>query len=151
MAVKTPYSYLAGFDNGHDQPDHQPGNRPRPILRVLRLRNRFSDKIDAESQLLGGYRDIGIKMQVGFKMMPNGDLKFVPCCQWAEKSCKFKVSFCLLLQHLHLWRCFQKSNHCFAQIKFMVVELQLRVGKMIPADFKELHARYVQCRDLLSL
>jgi hypothetical protein len=33
----------------------------------------------------------------------------------------------------------------------MVVELQLRLAAMIPQNFKELHARYVQCRDLLSL
>jgi hypothetical protein len=33
----------------------------------------------------------------------------------------------------------------------MVVELQLRLKNMIADDFKELHARYVQCRDLLPL
>lgn len=96
------------------------------VLRILRLRNRFNTRINAETQLLGGYRDIGMKLQIGFTLMANGDVKFVPCSQWSDKSCKFKI-------------------------KFMVVELQLRLQNMITEDFKELHARYVQCRDLLSL
>jgi hypothetical protein len=61
---------------------------------MLRLRNRFSvDEMRAETQLLGGYRDIGLKLQVGFAMMPNGEVRFIPCCQWSDKSFKFKVIF----------------------------------------------------------
>jgi len=33
----------------------------------------------------------------------------------------------------------------------MVVELQLRHEGMLPENFKELHARYVTCRNMLSL
>jgi hypothetical protein len=37
------------------------------------------------------------------------------------------------------------------QVKFMTVELQLRHGKMLPKNFKVLHARYVKCRNMLSM
>ncbi len=118
-------------------------------MRILRLRNRFSDQINADTQLLGGYRDIGMKLQIGFTLMANGDVKFVPCCQWSDKSSNFKVIY---LSFLFICDYTSKTpNHCFAQIKFMVVELQLRLKSMIAENFKELHARYVQCRDLLSL
>lgn len=70
------------------------------MLRILRLRNRFSTQIIADTQLLGGYRDIGMKLQVGFTLMANGDVKFVPCCQWSDKSYKFKVILLWLLVHL---------------------------------------------------
>ena len=119
------------------------------MLRILRLRNRFSTQIIADTQLLGGYRDIGMKLQVGFTLMANGDVKFVPCCQWSDKSSSFKVlylSFLLICDYTS-----KNPNHCFAQVKFMVVELQLRLKSMIAGNFKELHARYVECRDLLSL
>jgi hypothetical protein len=99
--------------------------------------------------LLGGYRDIGMKLQIGFTLMANGDVKFVPCCQWSDKSSSFKVlylSFLLICDYTS-----KNPNHCFAQVKFMVVELQLRLKSMIAGNFKELHARYVECRDLLSL
>ena len=70
------------------------------VLRILRLRNRFSNQINADKQLLGGYRDIGMKLQIGFTLKAHGDVKFVPCCQWSDKSCKFKVILLLLLVHL---------------------------------------------------
>jgi hypothetical protein len=59
-----------------------------------------ANQINADTQLLGGYRDIGMKLQVGFTLMANGDVKFAPCCQWSDKSCKFKVILLWLLVHL---------------------------------------------------
>jgi hypothetical protein len=121
-------------------PNHEDFNRH--ILRVLRVRNRFNTAIPT-AKLLGGYRDIGLKMEFGFSMTTNGEVKFLPCKQWNAKDRKIKVVTMLFAHDDALKRS--------TQVKFMVVELQLRFEKLIPANFKELHARYVASRDMLSL
>ena len=66
------------------------------ILRMLRVRNRFDADIPKE-KLLGGYRDINLKMEIGFAMTAHGDVKFLPCEQWKGKDSKLKVRVLLLV------------------------------------------------------
>ena len=61
------------------------------ILRVLRVKNRFHPAID-ETKLLGGYRDIGLKLQIGFVMASDGDAQFVPCKLWKDTNSNLKVA-----------------------------------------------------------
>jgi hypothetical protein len=60
------------------------------IMRVLRVRNRFDPAIP-EPKLLGGYRDIGLKLELGYSMTASGDVKFLPCKRWKANDSKFKV------------------------------------------------------------
>ena len=113
------------------------------IMRVLRVRNRFDPDIP-EAKLLGGYRDIGLKLELGYSMTASGDVKFLPCKRWKANDTKFKVVLLLFAPVM-------RSNAFDTQAKVMVVELQLRLGQMIPRNFKELHARYVTSRNMLSL
>jgi hypothetical protein len=76
----------------HDKEGSTAGKR----FHVLRVKNRFDRSLDNKPELLnGGYRDINIKLKIGFTEGKNGRAElvtvhsnccdriysFLPCCQ----------------------------------------------------------------------
>ena len=119
-----------------------PDKFPQCIFRVMRVRNRFHTDVN-EAKLFGGYRDIGLKLQIGFALPSDGGMKFMPCKMWNDSHSNLKVHG----PKVHHFLSFPMRT----QVKFMTVELQLRHVKMLPDNFKVLHARYVKCRNMLCL
>jgi hypothetical protein len=99
------------------------------IMQIMRIRNRFDPSIRRE-QLFGGYRDIALKIKMGFTCVqsysPADYVKFVPLSQWRN-----------------------------ANVKRLVFEVQLHLAGMQLDDGAEgaavHHEVYVQSRNLLSI
>ena len=98
------------------------------VMQIIRIRNRF-DPSASKHQLFGGYRDIALKIKMGFMFMPSnsnsGRVKFVPVSRWGD-----------------------------SQVKRLIFEIQLHLDGMQlddAASSGKHHQIYVQCRNLLSV
>ena len=98
------------------------------VMQIIRIRNRF-DPSASKHQLFGGYRDIALKIKMGFTFMPSssnsGRVKFVPVSRWGD-----------------------------SQVKRLIFEIQLHLDGMQlddAASSGKHHQIYVQCRNLLSV
>jgi hypothetical protein len=85
-----------------------PDKFPQCIFRVMRVRNRFHADVN-EAKLFGGYRDIGLKLQIGFALPSDGGMKFVPCKMWNDSHSNFKVHEPQFTIRSH-FRCARRSN-----------------------------------------
>jgi hypothetical protein len=98
------------------------------VMQIIRIRNRF-DPSASKHQLFGGYRDIALKIKMGFTFMPSnsnsGRVKFVPVSRWGD-----------------------------SYVKRLIFEIQLHLHGMQlddAASSGKHHQIYVQCRNLLSV
>jgi hypothetical protein len=98
------------------------------VMQIIRIRNRF-DPSASKHQLFGGYRDIALKIKMGFTFMSSnsnsGRVKFVPVSRWGD-----------------------------SHVKRLIFEIQLHLDGMQlddAASSGKHHQIYVQCRNLLSV
>jgi hypothetical protein len=105
----------------------QPSCNPCHVMQILRIRNRF-DPSTSSQQLFGGYRDLALKIKMGFTFMPSSStsasVKFVPLSRWGD-----------------------------SHVKRLIFEIQLHLEGMQLDDAASSHHHeiYVQCRNLLSV
>jgi hypothetical protein len=61
------------------------------IMQIMRIRNRFDPAIRGD-QLFGGYRDLALKIKMGFACIQNHSaadfVKFVPVSRWRDSNVK---------------------------------------------------------------
>jgi hypothetical protein len=100
----------------------------RHIMQVMRVRNRFDPNISGK-QLVGGYRDLSLKIKMGFMCtQSNSDyVKFVPVDRW-----------------------------CDSNVKRIIFEMQLhldgmQLGDDVAGPMNQSHAVYVDARNIMSL
>lgn len=99
------------------------------IMQIIRVRNRFDPSLSSK-QLFGGYRDLALKVKMGFICVQSNSVadrvKFVPVCRWGDAS-----------------------------VKKLVFEIQLHLDDMQlsnDADDNNMHHHlYVESRNLLSV
>ncbi len=99
------------------------------VMQIIRIRNRFDPGL-RNKQLFGGYRDLALKVKMGFICVPsnsNADrVKFVPVSRWGDSN-----------------------------VKRLVFEIQLHLDEMTlgeDARDSDMHHRvYVESRNLLSV
>jgi hypothetical protein len=99
------------------------------IMQIIRIRNRFDPSL-SRKHLFGGYRDISLKIKMGFTCLQSNSaadrVKFVPLSRWGDPD-----------------------------VKRLVFEIQLHLeGMQLSSDASdsELHHQlYVESRDFLSV
>jgi hypothetical protein len=99
------------------------------IMQIMRIRNRFDPGIRGD-QLFGGYRDLALKVKMGFTCIQNHSaadfVKFVPVSRWRDSN-----------------------------VKRLVFEIQLHMAALQLEDVGDggamHHDVYVESRNLLSV
>lgn len=100
------------------------------IMRIMRVRNRFDPSPLYSKQLFGGYRDISLKIKMGFVCVRTAAftdrVKFVPMNRWRDHHTKTLV-FEIQLHHM-----------------------EMQLGDNI-SDKEKYHNMYVKSRDWMSV
>ncbi len=100
------------------------------IMRIMRVRNRFDPSPLYSKKLFGGYRDISLKIKMGFVCVRAATftdrLKFVPMNRWRDHGTKTLV-FEIQLHHK-----------------------EMQLGDNV-SDKEKYHNVYVKSRDWMSL
>jgi hypothetical protein len=92
---------------------------------ILRVKNRFKPPSAGDARSVVGYRDVSIKVKIGYKESPSGCIIFSPVKEWAENS---------------------------VRVRTIVAEIQLRLKdfQRVSEQKTSIHANYVFYRDILS-
>jgi hypothetical protein len=97
----------------------------RHAFEILRIKNRFKPSNPGDARRVVGYRDVSIKVKIGYKESPNGSIIFAPVKEWSE-------------------------NRVIVRTIVAEIQLRLRDFQNVLEQKTSIHDNYVFYRDILS-